>query len=311
MKRSGRVKWSELHVGMVLLFAFALLLWASFTGSGFTVFAKTESLVAFFPSVNGLVAGAPVWMAGLEVGHVAKIEFVARESGPMVRVDFKVKRKAFPMITTDSKVAVGTMGLMGDKYVDILTGRPGAPHASPGAELGIVQSTDITNVFSGTHDLIEQIGRVAGELSTFLERINRGEGFLGGLMTESRTSANADSLISAARELLAEINTSQKKLTVAFTETSDKLNGLAETIEQGDGTLGRLIRDSTLYVSLSSMSGRADRLFAKLEEGEGTAGRLMTDDAVYDEVRVLLGELRALIDDIKQHPKKYFKVSLF
>jgi phospholipid/cholesterol/gamma-HCH transport system substrate-binding protein len=229
----------------------------------------------------------------------------------MVRVDFKVKHKAFPMITTDSKVAVGTMGLMGDKYLDILTGRPAAPHVSPGAELGIVQSTDITNVFSNTPDLMKQIGTAVEQLSTFLERINRGEGFLGGLMTESRTSGNVDSLISGARELLAEINTSQKQLTVALTETSNKLNCLAGAIEQGDGTLGRLVHDSSLYVSLSSLSGRADRLLAAMEAGEGTAGRLMSDETVYEDVHILLGEVRALIDDIKQHPKKYFKVSLF
>ncbi|MFC1476283.1 MlaD family protein [Candidatus Zixiibacteriota bacterium] len=310
MIRSGRVKWSEVHVGMVLLFAFALLLWASFTGSGFSVFAKTESLVAFFPGVNGLVSGAPVWMAGLEVGYVTGIEFVSIDGASKVRVDFKVKRKVFPMITTDSKVAVGTMGLMGDKYLDIQIGRPGVPLVSPGAELGIVQSTDLTNMFSGAPDLMEQLGNAVGQLSTFLERVNRGEGFLGGLMTESPTSA-ADSLIFAARKLLIEINSSQKKLTVALSETSTKLNHLAETIEQGDGTLGRLVRDSALHVSLSSMSGRADRLLAKLEQGEGTAGRLISDDAAYDDIRVLLGELRALIDDIKQHPKKYFKVSLF
>lgn len=311
MIRSSRVKWSELRVGMVLLFAFALLLWASFTGSGFTVFSKTESLVAFFPGVNGLVTGAPVWMAGLEVGHVTTVGFVERDGRPLVRVAFKVKRDAFAMITTDTKVAVGTMGLMGDKFLDIQPGRPGAPAVAPGAELGIIRSADLTSAFSGTPELMEQSSRAVRELSAVLERINRGEGFLGGLTMESPTSAAVDSLIFSAHALLADLNTSQKELTAVLSETSNKLNHLTEAIEKGDGTLGRLVHDSSLYVSLSGMSSRAERLFAKMEQGEGTAGRLMTDEAIYDDVRVLLGEVQALIDDIKQHPRKYFKVSLF
>jgi phospholipid/cholesterol/gamma-HCH transport system substrate-binding protein len=311
MKRSGRVKWGELRVGIVILFAFALLLWASFTGTGFTVFANKEPLVAHFPSVNGLITGSPVWMSGIEVGHVSGIGFVEREGRPLVRVDFLVKQEPFAMITSGCKVAVGTMGLMGDRYLDIQTGDPGASPVSPGAELGIVQSADLTTAFSGTAELMDDVGAAVGQFNTILERLNRGEGFLGGLTTASGTSANIDSLILSARELLTELNASQGRLTVALSEAAEKLSRLGDKIESGDGSLSRLVNDSSLYVNLSSISSRADRLLASWEAGEGTAGRLLRDETVYEDVHILLGEIQALIDDIKLHPKKYFKVSLF
>lgn len=311
MKRSGRVKWGELRVGMVILFAFALLLWASFTGSGFTVFTKTEPLVTYFPTVNGLVKGAPVWMAGIEVGRITNIGFVARDGRPLVRVDFRVQEEPFNMITTDTKVAVGTMGLMGDRYLDVQTGDPGTPPVSPGAELGIVQSADLTTAFSGTPELMDDVGAAMKQLTAILDRINRGEGFLGGLTMASKTSANVDTLVLSAQELLTELNTSQERLTVALSEAADKLSRLSDKIEGGDGSLARLVNDSSLYVNLSSLSSRADRLLASWEAGEGTAGRLLSDETVYEDVHILLGEVQALIDDIKLHPRKYFKVSLF
>ncbi len=311
MKRSGRVKWGELRVGIVILFAFALLLWASFTGSGFTVFSKTESLTAYFPSVNGLITGAPVWMSGMEVGHVKSVGFVERAGRPMVRVDFKVKREPFMMITADSKVAVSTMGLMGDRFLDVRIGSPDAPPVAPGDVLEIIQSADLTSAFSGAPELMDNVSEAVGQLTAILERVNRGEGFLGSLTMASSTSANVDSLVYSARELLSDLNTSQKKLSSALGETADKLNRLTDSIDRGEGSLGRLVHDSTLYVNLSSLSGRADRLLASWEAGEGTVGRLLSDETVYEDVHILLGEVRALIDDIKLHPKKYFKVSIF
>jgi len=311
MKRSGRVKWSELRVGIVLLFAFALLLWAAFTGSGFTVFTRTNSLVAYFPEVNGLMAGAPVWMAGLEVGHIDGITFVEKDGRIMVRVDFRVRRRFFPMINTDATVSVSTMGLMGDKYLDIRLGRSGAPPIAPGAQLDIVRSTDLTHAFSGAPDMVERVRDAVAQLSAILERINRGEGFLGRLTVESESSANLDSLVISAREFLADINASQKKLTKSLQETSRKLNALADAVEHGDGSLARLVKDTALYVNISSLTARAEKLLRRLEEGEGAVGKLMADDAMYDDVRVLLADLEALIADIKKNPKKYFKFSLF
>jgi len=311
MKRSGRVKWAELRVGMVVLFAFALLLWASFTGSGFSVLSKTHPLVAFFPSINGLVTGAPVWMAGLEVGHVTHIAFVNREGRALVKVDFRVRNEPFAMITADSKVAVGTMGLMGDKYLDVQLGHPGAPLVQLGTELGIIQSSDLTTAFSGTAGLMDGVGTAVKRLTAILERIDRGEGFLGGLTIESPTSANMDSMVVSARELLTALNTSQEKLTAAIVETTEKFNQLTDKIEGGDGSLARLVNDSTLYANLSSLSGRADRLLAALEAGEGTTGRLVTDEHMYDDIDSLVTELQMLIADIKENPKKYFKFSVF
>jgi len=310
MKRSGRVKWGELRVGILLLFGFALLMWASFTGTGFSVFRKTEPLVAFFPSVNGMITGSPVWMSGLEVGYVSGVNFAERDGQVYIKVDFLVTRKNFNMITTSAHAAVGTMGLMGDKYLDIRLGPPGGVPVKPGDALQAISAADMTTAFSGAPAMMDQITGSLGQLTSILERINRGEGFLGGLTQDSETSENMDALVVSARKLIDDLNVTQKELTATLNETAERVNTLAAAAD-GDGSLGRLIHDSTLYVNLTSLTACADQVFKSLDEGEGSLGKLAADDEMYEDVRILLSDVQALINDIRLNPKKYFKVSVF
>jgi len=296
---------------MLLLFGFALLLWASFTGTGFTVFKKSEPLVAYFPSVSGMITGSPVWMSGLEVGHVSGVDFAERDGQVLIKVDFLVTRKNFDMITSTAHVAVGTMGLMGDKYLDIHLGGPGGEPVNPGDELQAISAADMTTAFAGAPEMMEQITGSLGQLTSILERINRGEGFLGGLTRDSKTSENMDALVVSARKLIDDLNATQKELTATLNETAERVNTLASAVEDGGGSLGRLIHDSTLYVNLTSLTARADQVFKSLDEGEGSLGKLAADDEMYEDVRMLLSDIQALINDIRLNPKKYFKVSVF
>ena len=94
-------------------------------------------------------------------------------------------------------------------------------------------------------------------------------------------------------------------------ETSSKLNTLADAAVAGEGSLARLVNDTSLYGNLTAMTSRMNDLFARLDAGEGTAGRLLREDQVYNDVRLILADLQVLIADIKENPKRYFKVSLF
>ncbi len=311
MKITGRVKFQELWVGILILFAFAVLLWASFTGTGFTVLAKHEPFVTYFSDVEGLLVGSPVRIAGIEVGHVQAVEFVERDGQPMVHVDFVVTESTVGMITADAHAAIGTMGLLGDKYLSITLGSMDAPLVQPGGEIAAAQAADLTSILSSAPDLLHKVDNAVGELSDLLNRLNRGEGFIGELVVESETSANLDTATAAAKSLLANLRDSQAELTSTLQQTARNLDQLVTTIEAGNGTMGRLVQDTALYANLTAVTARADRLLNRLDRGEGTAGHLVSDDAVYVEIRTLLGEMQALIDDMKQNPKKYFKVSLF
>lgn len=311
MRRSGRVPWTEVRVGVVLLFAFAVLMWAAFRGTGMTVFERTYELHAQFDNVGGLVKGAPVWLGGIEVGHVIGIEFDESSGQGKIRVNFKIKEDAWPLVSKNSEAAVSSMGLMGDKYLDVTIRGAGDPPAESGDMLRSKASSDLSEAFADTPQLMHNLTETADRLAHILERLDRGEGFLGRMMTDGQSSDEIDSLVSSSRRLLTEMNQSQTRLVRSVERASESFDSLAAGILHGNGTLSRLVWDTTLYVELSGVARRANTLLGGVESGEGTIGKLATDSSMYVEMRVLVTDMRFLIDDIMANPRKYFKFSIF
>jgi phospholipid/cholesterol/gamma-HCH transport system substrate-binding protein len=311
MKRSGRVPWSEVRVGVVIIFAFSVLMWAAFQGTGFTVFRKTHPLVTFFDDVAGLATGSPVWLGGIEVGHVSSMRFVDIDGAGKVEVVFEVEDAVWGLVSSESKASVGTVGLMGDKYVTITTRQPGQPPAEEGDTVMSVIAGDLTTAFSGAPDLMGDLATTMQRLNVVLERIDRGEGFLGRMTTDSRSSNAIDSLVASSRQLMTDLNQSQERLVNSIQTASTAFDSLTQGVMHGDGTLSKLVWDTTLYANLSWMTARADNMIARWESRDGTIDKAMTDTTLYIEVRDLVADTRALLDDIMANPRRYFKFSVF
>lgn len=311
MRRSGRVPWTEVRIGTVILFAFAVLLWAAFQGTGMTVLKKTYPLRAYFDDVNGLVSGAPVWLGGIEVGHISRIEFLVVDGIGRIQVGFEIREHAWEMVSSESRVSIVSMGLMGDKYMSITSRKPGQPPVARGSFIEAAPPSDLTSVFADTPDLISGLTRASERLATVMERIERGEGFLGRLTYDSRSSAQIDSLVESTRQLMTDLNGSQRRLVASVERAAASFDSLAHGVLHGNGTLARLVWDSTLYTELTGVATRANRLIERWDSGGGTMGRLATDSSMYIEIRGLVADMRYMIDDITENPRKYFKFSVF
>jgi phospholipid/cholesterol/gamma-HCH transport system substrate-binding protein len=311
MRRSGRVPWGEVRVGIVILFAFAVLLWAAFNGTGMTFFEKMSGLEAYFDDIGGLATGSPVWLGGIEVGHISKIEFVEKDGVGKIRVAFKIRDNAWRLVSDSSTAAVAAMGLMGDKYLSVSLREPGQPPATPGNTLGTRPATDLTSAFAGAPEMMDNLSNTLAHFNTILGRIERGEGYLGRLTSEGRSSDAIDSVVTASRQLLVDLSKAQERLVAAMEGTARSFDSVSQGVLHGGGTLSRLVWDSALYVEFTNMARRANALVDRWDRGEGTLGKLSADSSMYVEIRDLAKDTRALLNDIRANPKKYFKVSVF
>lgn len=311
MKRSGRVPWSEVRVGVVIIFAFSVLMWAAFQGSGFTVFKKSHEVTTFFDDIAGLATGSPVWLGGIEVGHVTGIHFVEIDGVGQVRVGLAIENTAWSLVSSESKAAIGTVGLMGDKYVSVTMRKPDQPRASDGDTLATFVAGDLTTAFSSAPDMMKDLATTMGHLNNILARIERGEGYLGRITSNSQSSDQIDSLVKSSRELMTDLNKSQKRLVASVEHASTAFDSLSNGVLNGGGTLSKLVWDTTLYANLTSMTHRADNMVQRWESSTGTADKLMTDSTLYIEVRELVTDTRTLLDDIMANPRRYFKFSVF
>jgi phospholipid/cholesterol/gamma-HCH transport system substrate-binding protein len=217
---------TEAKVGILVLVGIILLLFMSFRVSRLERL-KGEVYTALFPSVSGLVINANVEVAGVPVGRVEKISL---EKG-MARVWMKIGQ-AQPH--TDAEAAVKTHGILGDKYVEIKLGSPGAPLLQPGAEISKVRSVPDMD-----------------ELLTSLESAARGMADLGESLHEAVGGEEGRNKI---KEIVANLQEASAGLKEMVQDNKGKINDIVANLDdittkvkKGEGSLGKLVNDDTLY----------------------------------------------------------------
>jgi len=346
MPRTRSLAWSELKIGLVTVFALvmATLLIFLLSGSG-GFFWQRYSLKTVFPNVAGLKAGAPVRLAGVEVGSVTEVELV----GDRVEVVLEVSEDNQPLITTMSMASLGSVSLLGEAAVDITASRQGTPIPEWGYIKTGPAAGSLTEVTTQAAEGIE-------ELTVLLQDIRSGRGTVGRLITDEALYNQMNTLLSAAEDVVRNVGqgrgtlgrlandpaaakaleaslqnfeavTARLKagegslgrllnddaLAKSLTATTTNLDSITARINRGEGTAGKLITEKELYDRLNSMSARLDKVMSGLEQGDGTAGQLLRDKQLYDNMNTAVGELRALLSDIRADPRKYLnvRVSLF
>ncbi len=311
MKKTTGVKWGSLKVGIVLMFAIAVMLWASLGGGGTSIFDPKSEFVCYFENVSGLVAGAPVWMAGVEVGNVRSVDFVNLSSDRIVKLKCKIKSDVWYMMTADAQVQLGTIGFLGDKYVEIIPGSPDAPEIAKGAVVPTRDAGSAEGVFKATEEALGEAQSLVVNLDTVLARIRQGEGTLGRLSTDEALYVELTNLSTKLAGLVGDLQNNQERIIGSIEKTANAVDTLSAQVVSNSGTIGRLMNDPKLYDNLEATTARLDTMLAKINGAEGNLGMLVNDTSLYVEVADLLARSNALIKDIQDNPRKYFKFSVF
>ncbi len=134
-------------------------------------------------------------------------------------------------------------------------------------------------------ELYTKVSGSLDRLNKMLDAIDRGEGTAGKLVKDPSLYNNANATIA-------------------------KANALMEDIGQGKGALGMLAKDQAFAAKLNATMSRLQSISERLDRGEGTAGKLLKDPALYNDSDQVLIEARALVQAIRQNPKKYLDIRL-
>lgn len=282
-----RVPYTRLGMVIVaglVLFAVGIFL----VGSRQRLFADTFRLYAVFNDVAGLEEGAAVRVAGLETGIVEEI-YLPQEPGGQVKVEMKIETRAQPLIRTDSRAKIQSVGLLGEKYISISIGSPEFPVVEEGMAIAGERPMDFEKVAEEARKAVANIGEVSRDLKLITERVLSGRGTVGRLLMD-------DKIYRELRLTLA----SARRSTAALERTVNK-------IAESRGTLGRLIEDDSLYreikAAVAGLKGGADsveQLVERINRGEGTVGKLVQSDELYREVRRAVADLRRAIGSVER-----------
>ena len=215
MPRTRSLAWAELKIGLVSLFAIvmATILIFLLSGEG-GFFWQRYSIKTVFGNVAGLKPGAPVRVAGVEVGSVSDVVFV----GDRVEVVMEVGKENAPRITTTSVASLGSVSLLGEPAVDITASSTGTPVPDYGYVTSGPAAGSLTDMAAQASGGIEQ-------LTGLITDLRAGRGTAGKLMTDDVLYQEMTGLVNAMQQVATNIN-------------------------RGRGSLGRLATDPTLVRSL-------------------------------------------------------------
>src|SRR5690242_2646290 len=178
-----------LRVGMVIAVALAIACFAIFSiGHGTRMFKRTDIIEAHFHRINGLQTGAPVELSGVNIGAIDSIGFPSDPHTDYVVVKMWIADAYMARVRVDAVAEINTMGLLGDKFIEITGGNPASAALGPGQVLASQDPIDYQALLQkqGTSDMVANMIEISQSLRSILDAIDKGHGLLAQIVRDGQ-----------------------------------------------------------------------------------------------------------------------------
>ena len=183
----------KVRLGMFVAGGLALFVMAIFIiGKQKNLFNPVFKLTTTFYNVSGLQVGNNIRFSGIVVGTVDNISII---NDSTVKVSMLIKKEVHQFVKSDSKVAIGSEGLIGDRLLIISQGSFDAALAREGERLESVEPVETDAIMSSLKVTAENAEVVTQELAEIMTKINGGDGTLGRLIQDTTIAKNIDQTI--------------------------------------------------------------------------------------------------------------------
>jgi phospholipid/cholesterol/gamma-HCH transport system substrate-binding protein len=240
------------------------------TGGWFT---HKITLRSFFDNASGLREGAPVRLAGVDIGNVTAIRIVKEKPMTPVEVTMKVNTKYAFNLRKDSVTLMSTAGILGETFVDVDSSTAKGPEATDGDILAARDQPDIQDVVRSSQGTLQNMDSLLKRVDRIVAFIESGQGSIGKVIYDPA--------------LYNQLNA-----------TVVEFKGLVDDIQSGKGSIGPLITSDEAYKKVMAAVDKVNAMIDDLQQGKGSAGKLLKDPELYDNVNKTVANVRSLTDDI-------------
>ncbi len=269
---------------------------------------------ARFPDVAGLDRKAAVRIAGVRVGKVARIDLEGREALLTLSLDPDVRLYA------DATARVSSIGMLGDKYVEIIPGTPGAGPLPANAVLT-----------GGSPPTFDDVLRIATDIGGDVKQVTEAlRESMGGPQGAEKLNEILDNIreLTASLKLLVEANQGNVNATMVnfreFSETlkeelpriAEKINRLADSLqdvvgENREDLHGSLANIHDLTERLKTTANNLNAITTKIARGEGSIGKLVNDETTVDNINDTLTSIKDGVHSLDERLKmKKFRLEM-
>lgn len=282
---------NELRVGVTLMVAAIVLILGILWLGGFKLQDRRYEVSVVFPEVGGLAPGDKVTVAGLDSGEVISLGL---DQG-IVLVNIKVEPNI--KIPVDSRASVSSYGLIGAKSVAFRPGKS-AEYLQPGAKiLGVYEK--------GLGDVVAEMGEALTEIRHVLHSADEALTDVEGRRQVKETLANANVATEDLKTAVGDLKVTAANLRTFVDANQGGAGSAIDSMQVASARFAQVTSD------LERISASLDTIVGGLERGEGTIGKLLKDSTAHDEFTAAVKEVRDLVAEIKRNPKSFVRFSLF
>ena len=311
----------HLKVGLLVLAALLVFMATIFSlGQQEHLWERKTEYEIHFARAGGLLVGAGVSLTGVPVGSVSAMRFPDDPAQSFIQVRIKVGGDVAPRIRENSVATIRTLGLLGDRYIELSAGTADAGPLAPNGVINSIDPVDYEAVLGQSGDIVTNIVEVTASLKDVLQTIQRGEGLLGAMVRNrefgdamladlQRSLANVQQTSTSMAHILERVDhgegllghmtrdTKESTALVASINRSVRsLDGFTQKLTSGHGTVATLVEDDAyaqrVLGNLDHSVATLDEILARMNRGEGTAGKLLVDSSLYDEAKGAVGGVR-------------------
>jgi phospholipid/cholesterol/gamma-HCH transport system substrate-binding protein len=198
-----------------------------------------------------------------------------------VRVKLQIGHAYHDRLREDSQAAMTTQGLLGDKAITITVGTPAAKELKSGSEISVKESLSLESFSDKGAELIDNVNKLATNVNNLITDVKEKESFLHALIYDPSGQNIVEQLrvlVASGKDIVSEIKNGSGVMhaliydpthqdvgekfsqTVAnMQEISSNMKSVSGKIQQGEGSIGGLVNDPTVYYDLMTLLGNANR----------------------------------------------------
>ncbi|NOT33792.1 MAG: MCE family protein [Candidatus Eisenbacteria bacterium] len=293
---------TEIQVGITVLAALAIVVVSVMWLKDFSMGRGARVWTVAFPQTGGLSKSDEVQVNGIRKGAVDDVALAG--DGVVV----KLALASDVHLTSDSRVAIRNVGLMGEKVISVDLRTSGQRYAVTDTIPGVYEK-GIPEVMAELGGTISAVNAIASNMQALASTMNENGSFAATLANFKQTSEELRGAVTenraTLRNTLGDFAAAARTARGLTTDREAQLRKSLDDFGRAAENMNRLSsRLDSLRASLQSVTSRVDR-------GEGSLGKVMKDDSLYNEIKGSIRSLNDLIADVKKNPKKYLHVSVF
>jgi len=300
----------ELKIGIVFVLVFLTLIVGINYLKGINVLNKNRTFFAVYNDIAGLQVGSPIMVNGYQVGMVGNIDLLSSQE---LLVTLKIDHDL--AISTNSNSRIINRDLMGTKAISLILGNSTYLMNEGDTFITSVEGTlqdevnaQILPLKNKAEELISSMDSVMIIITAVLDkdaRNNLSNSFKSLEETfdlMSKSMSKVDMIIDHNNEKVSKIISNLESISLNISSHNDQIKNIINNISS--------ISDTLLRKDILSIIDNFNQISSNINNGEGSLGLLIKDDNVYKNLENSTAQLAELIEDMKKHPSRYVNFSI-